>query len=96
MFDVFYQESHHRYNTITEKCNSRVLLHNIFIGTLIARIVVAVAIVGGNCNNGAKVGSRYVNLNNTVSNAWWNNGASPSLALKRHSSVFIIAREKCL
>ena len=59
------------------------------------RFVVAVAIVGGNCNNGAKVGSRYVNLNNTVSNTWWNYGASPSLAFKRHSGVLVIAREKC-
>jgi hypothetical protein len=31
----------------------------------------AVAIVGGNANNGSKCGF-YVNLNNSVSNANWN------------------------
>ena len=37
------------------------------------RSPVAVAIVGGNCNNGAKCG-RYVNVNNVAGNARWNIG----------------------
>ena len=36
-----------------------------------------VAIRGGNCNNGANCGFRYVNVNNTASNSNWNIGASP-------------------
>ena len=39
---------------------------------------VAVALVGGNCNNGANCGPWAVNLNNTAGNANWNIGASPS------------------
>nr|DAF64530.1 MAG TPA: hypothetical protein [Myoviridae sp. ctu6J18] len=38
---------------------------------------VAVALVGGNTNNGANCGA-YVNLNNTASNANWNIGGSHS------------------
>ena len=34
------------------------------------------AIVGGNCNNRAHYGAFYVNLNNPLSNANWNNGAA--------------------
>ncbi len=41
-------------------------------------LVVAVAIVGGNCNNGSKCGARYLNVNNAASNARWNIGASLS------------------
>ena len=37
------------------------------------RSPVAVAFVGGNCNNGAKCG-RYVNVNNVAGNARWNIG----------------------
>ena len=36
-----------------------------------------VAIRGGNCNNGANCGFRYVNVNNAASNSNWNIGASP-------------------
>lgn len=36
----------------------------------------AVALVGGNCNNGSNCGADYVNLNNAASNANWNIGAS--------------------
>ena len=36
-----------------------------------------VALRGGNCNNGANCGFRYVNVNNTASNSNWNIGASP-------------------
>jgi hypothetical protein len=35
-----------------------------------------VPIVGGNCNNDAKCGARYLNCNNAASNANWNIGAS--------------------
>lgn len=37
--------------------------------------LLAVPLVGGNCNNGAKCG-RYVNVNNVAGNARWNIGAS--------------------
>lgn len=40
----------------------------------------SVPIVGGNCNNGSKCG-RYVNVNNSVSNANGNIGASLYLPL---------------
>lgn len=33
---------------------------------------------GGNSNNTAHVGTWYLNLNNTASNANWNIGAAPS------------------
>lgn len=42
--------------------------------------IVAVAIVGGNCDNGAQCG-RYLNVNNVAGNARWNIGASLYLPL---------------
>ena len=36
----------------------------------------AVALVGGNCNNGENCGADYLNLNNAAGNANWNIGAS--------------------
>ena len=36
------------------------------------------AIVGGNCNNGAKGGAFALNVNNAVSNTNWNIGAALS------------------
>ena len=36
----------------------------------------AVALVGGNCNNGDYCGADYLNLNNSAGNANWNIGAS--------------------
>ena len=36
------------------------------------------ALFGGNSNNDGKVGTFYLNLNNAVSNANWNNGAALS------------------
>lgn len=44
------------------------------------RFPVAVAIVGGNCDNGAQCG-RYLNVNNVAGNARWNIGASLYLPL---------------
>ena len=32
----------------------------------------AVALVGGNCNNGENCGADYLNLNNSAGNANWN------------------------
>lgn len=40
--------------------------------------LVRVALAGGNCNNGARCGARYLNLNNLASRANWNIGASLS------------------
>lgn len=52
---------------------------------------ISVAIVGGNCNNGANCGARYLNLNNDAGNANWNIGASPALKgyLKTYSSEWL-------
>lgn len=36
----------------------------------------AVCLRGGNCNNGAKCGARYLNANNAASRANWNIGGS--------------------
>ena len=41
--------------------------------------ITAVAIVGGNCNNDAWCGARYLDCNDGASNAYWNLGASLSL-----------------
>ncbi len=38
----------------------------------------AVALVGGNANNGANCGSGYVNLNNDAGNASWSVAAGHS------------------
>ena len=38
--------------------------------------MVRLALVGGNSNNRYHVGTFYSNLNNTVSNANWNNAAA--------------------
>lgn len=38
----------------------------------------AFTLLDGNSNNRSKVGTFYTNLNNTVSNANWNNGATDS------------------
>ena len=38
--------------------------------------ITAVALVGGNCNNGDYCGVDYLNLNNSAGNANWNIGAS--------------------
>ena len=58
---------------------------NVFFGIVDAS---RVAIVGGNCNNGANCGFRYVNVNNTASNTNWNIGASPIFFLASlHASI---------
>ena len=36
----------------------------------------AVALVGGNCNNGDYCGADYLNLNNSAGDAYWTIGAS--------------------
>lgn len=46
--------------------------------TWVNKDIVAVALAGGNCNNGANCGASCVTLNNTAGNANWNYGASPS------------------
>ena len=38
--------------------------------------MVRLALVGGNSNNRYHVGAFYSNLNNTISNANWNNAAA--------------------
>lgn len=51
-----------------------------FALSVLFRFPVAVAIVGGNCDNGAQCG-RYLNVNNVAGNARWNIGASLCLSL---------------
>lgn len=52
-----------------------------------------VALVGGNCNNGANDGFLYVNVNNDASNSNWNIGASP---IFRHIIVYLASIVPCL
>ena len=49
----------------------------------------AVALVGGNCNNGENCGADYLNLNNSAGNANWNIGASNAAYIPRHKAKII-------
>ena len=55
----------------------------------------AVALVGGNCNNGENCGADYLNLNNSAGNANWNIGASNFFSYRSvQSNAAYIPRHK--
>ena len=47
------------------------------------------ALYGGNSDNRTHVGTLYCNLNNTVSNANWNNGAAQSYLIREQNQMHI-------
>ena len=50
----------------------------IFLGDLVSVLVSCRALVGGACSDGSHCGALALNLNNPLSNANWNIGASNS------------------